>query len=702
MDFSKFSDVQLNRMAKLLEIKDTRVHFAKNCHRNTSGEKLEWTRFRHMIDLYNSVAAKIVIMGASQTGKTDWLIIDTLAAAYNNVATFFVLPKYDFLKAYVKEKVKTPIARSPEYKLLNKDSLSEAIELLQFGSAFIKFVGGNVPSDFVSFSAGQYCLGEGTLVDTALGKIPIEKLPDFVDLDIIRCRDFQTGKDVYGKLTSWVQLPPKPAYRYHFDNGEFLDATDDHRVYSGDGWIPIGLAASGRKAISSPKTVKIVAVEYLGERIVCDINVANHHNFYANGILTHNCIDEIDKCDSEDNIEMGYSRISASDYKFERIVSNPTTTNGRIWREYQNSDQRVWVCPCSKCGKFNQLGWFESIVREVEDESGNVISHVLRDTEWSPGCGRDVDIKCPEEDCDGNLDRFAPSCRWHPQNPDSHIEGYHMPSLVSPLNSVAEGWIKYREGLSNPSKMSFFYSMFLALPYAPVGSKVSSGLLERCSANPKQQYTVKILPDHACLWEETHPGPCSMGIDVAPSHIDIRISCNFHGKRKLVYVGKLNISEISSAAVEAQLHLLVEQYNVQCAVIDIGPDKLLSLDFQSNAKCPVWLCKFLGRGEDRLMKYNYNDTLISIDRTEALDRAYAQLKTGKNLLPTNYASILQGAYVSEMTALVREVTEDAKGNLKYSWTKGNDHAFLADAYDILAWEILQEDVLCGEDSVFIA
>lgn len=571
LDLSKCSDDDLIRLVKAVEIKNTRVHFAKNCHRNTKGEKLEFSRFRHMLDLYNSVSPNIVIVGAAQVGKTDWLIVDTFATAFNNLSVFFVLPKVDFLIAYSKEKIKKPLSASPEYRAINKESITEAIQMIQFGPGLIKIVGGNVPSDFTSFSADLYV------------------------------------------------------------------------------------------------------------------------------------IDEIDKCDSMDNIEMGYSRLQGSIYKFSRIVSNPTTKEGPIWQHYLKSDQRVWKCPCQKCGKFFELDWFKSVVNEVEDGSGNVISHILRDTEWRVGIGRDIYIKCPDSECGGNIDRFHPDCFWESQNPDSKIEGYHMPSLISPLSSVEQGWAEYSHGLQNPSKMAKFYSMFLALPYAPVGSKVTTNLLFNCvGKTPESQFSVNCqFPDHATIPEGTHKGPCSMGIDTSPNHIDIRISSNERGKRKFVYVGKIDCQGQSVDSVEAKLHYLVELYNVSCAVIDIGPEKLLAMGFAKNAKCPVWLCKFLGRGEERLMKYNFGDMIISIDRTEALDRTYAQLKTAKNLLPTNYPYIMQGAYVSEMTALVREVSEDSKGNIKYSWTKGTDHAFLADTYDILAFDIIQEDIITGEQCVFV-
>lgn len=557
-------------MIKSIEIKNTRVHFAKNCHRNTHGERLEFDRFRHMIDLYNSVSPDIMIVGGAQIGKTDWLVVDTLAAAYNNLSVFFVLPKHDHMTAYCKEKVKKAIDLSPEYKSLNKNAISDAIGLLQFGSGLIKFVGANVTADFVSFSADQYVT------------------------------------------------------------------------------------------------------------------------------------DEIDKCESDDNLELGYSRLQASKFRFTRIVSNPTTTDGRIWQKWLQSNQQVWVCPCSKCGEFTDLDWFKCVVEEVEDSQGNVVSHILRDREWYPGIGRDIYIKCPQPGCDGNIERFSPHCYWKAKYPERKLAGYHMPSLISPLSSVEDGWVKYRAGLDNPSRMSYFYSMFLALPYAPVGSKVTPNLLGNCVGKETQQYTVQCLPDHARIPEDTHPGPCSMGIDTSPNHVDIRISSNERGKRKMVYIGKLDIQGQAEHVVQQQLLTLAERFNVSCAVIDIGPEKILATGFQENAPFAVWLCKFLGRGEDRLLKYNQSDMIISVDRTEALDRVYSQLKTGKNLLPANYKSIMQGVYVSEMTSLVREVSEDKAGKLRYSWTSGNDHAFLADAYDIMAWDIIQDDVLTGEQCVFVA
>lgn len=706
VDLSKCSDDDLIRLVKAVEIKNTRVHFAKNCHRNTKGERLEFSRFRHMLDLYNSVSPHIVIVGAAQVGKTDWLIVDTFAASYNNLSVFFVLPKVDFLIAYSKEKIKKPLSLSPEYKLLNKESISESIQFLQFGSGLIKIVGGNVPSDFTSFSAD--CLDGDSLITTTLGDIRIKDLHRYVRQDIILSSDSE-GHYHTNRLTCWMKKEPKWVNRYVFSNGKYLDATPDHKIWTSVGWLPIEVAATQLRSLAvgtfQMPVVFITSVEPVGVKEVFDISVENDHSFFANGVKVHNCytIDEIDKCDSMDNIELGYSRLQGSIYKFTRIVSNPTTKEAPIWQHFLNSDQKVWKCPCQECGEFSEINWFASIVNEVEDGAGNVISHILRDTEWRVGCGRDIYIKCPKPECTGNIDRFHPDCFWEAQNPESKISGFHMPSLISPLSSVEQGWAEYSNGLQNPSKMAKFYSMFLALPYAPVGSKITTNLLFNCvGKTPAAQFSVSCqLPDHAAIPQGTHKGPCSMGIDTSPNHIDIRISSNESGKRKMVYVGKIDCQGQSVDFVEARLHNLVELYNVNCAVIDIGPEKLLAMGFAKNAKCPVWLCKFLGRGEERLMKYNYGDMIISIDRTEALDRTYAQLKTAKNLLPTNYPYIMQGAYVSEMTALVREVSEDSKGNIRYSWTKGTDHAFLADTYDILAFDIIQEDVITGEQCIFV-
>lgn len=276
---------------------------------------------------------------------------------------------------------------------------------------------------------------------------------------------------------------------------------------------------------------------------------------------------------------------------------------------------------------------------------------------------------------------------------ERNITGYHMPSLIAPRNTVTEIYHEFLDGLENPSKMSRFYSMRLALPYAAQSNRVSENLLVNCS---DKDFNFEIHPDYACIPADKHDGPCSMGIDVNSNHFDIRISAYEKGKRRAVYLGKI------SRDSEYMIHDLIDRYKVGCMVIDIGPETHVSRQIVSDAKCDAWMCKYRGSGADREAKLNYVDTIVTVDRTEYLDKTYSQLKTKKNILPKNFDSVFGGTYSSEMCDMSREVVEDTKGNLKYQWNgTGKDHHRHADLYDMIAFELMSEDVLIPEDCIFV-
>jgi phage terminase large subunit GpA-like protein len=384
LDLDCFSDDDLKRIIKFTDIRKNRVMFATTHHRNTKGEHLEFSRFFHMRDLYNTLERKICIMGGAQIGKTDWLVIDSLSVAYSGLNAFFVLPKFDMRASFVQEKVQRPLNLSPEYKKILKDSTFSRIEQMQFGKGIIKFVGASVEADFVSFSGDAYY------------------------------------------------------------------------------------------------------------------------------------IEEADKCDSMENIELGYSRMDQSIYKLERFVSNPTTKQGFIYKRFDVSDQRKWMCPCDKCKESSELNFFDSVVEEVVDKEGNVINFILRDDSWKKGCGRDIRLICPK--CgSGVLDRNSQERFWMPtRESDRKVAGYHMPSLISPTVAVSELWQEYRDALEDPTKMTRFYSMRLALPFAATGNKISDAVLENCL---DQDYRLEVHPGFACVVGNTHPGPSNPRTPMDAIHI---------------------------------------------------------------------------------------------------------------------------------------------------------------------------------------
>jgi hypothetical protein len=178
-----------------------------------------------------------------------------------------------------------------------------------------------------------------------------------------------------------------------------------------------------------------------------------------------------------------------------------------------------------------------------------------------------------------------------------------------------------------------------------------------------------------------------MGVDVG-SNLDVKISkLGPRSTRRTVFVGKIRSHGVY------ELHELIARYNVEKVVIDARPELMLAQDFQEAAVCDVWLCNYGMEGGSRRRTFNLSERMVNIDRTEALDRAYSQFRTKKVILPVNYRNILGGEFVAEICQPVRQITEDAKGNARYEWTKGKDHQRHADTYDMLAAEFLREAVI---------
>ena len=413
-------------------------------------------------------------------------------------------------------------------------------------------------------------------------------------------------------------------------------------------------------------------IKYVGSNVLADFK-----EFPADAIF----IEEVDQCNPE-NVEFALDRVRASSYQFKRYLGNPKNRNEGIHKYFLRSNQQEWYVPCLKCGEFVETDWFATVVEDITDDNGNIIDYRLRDRTWKVGCRRDINMICPL--CGGLLERASQKGKWVVKNPDSSIEGYHISQLCSAINSVAGMWERFRRALNDPTLFQQFFNSDLGLPFSAAGNRITERVLDRC-VDP--DYEIAIRPNCAHIVSDASEGPCSMGIDVGKT-LDVRISrMEAKGRRRLLYVGKI------SALNMGEVFDLVDRYNVEKAVIDAGPELMLALDFQAESPCDVWLCRYGGEGTDRRRAYNPIDRIVTIDRTEALDRSYSQLRTRKQIFPSNYREILNGEFSEEMCTPVRQIETDTKGNSRYEWTKGKDHQRHADTYDMLAHELMQDTVI---------
>lgn len=421
-----------------------------------------------------------------------------------------------------------------------------------------------------------------------------------------------------------------------------------------------------------------VQLKYFGGGTINYVGSNVEKDFYE---IPTNCaiVDEYDNCHQE-NLRFVADRMSAATnlYPFIRWAGNPRFSNLGINQKFNESDKREWSVPCEKCGTINQLDWFKHVVDCVRDKMGNILSYELRDRDWKSGDKRDIYMLC--ESCGNPINRFSPQGLWIPTNPDGTYEGYHISKLFTRQASMVSMWKDFVKSTSNPSLMDWFYMSILGIPPSSQGNRVTPEIMA-ASARAKEF----ILAGNEAYVSEKVPGSCTMGIDVG-SFLDVRISRVLAGKRVAVYLGRVNTQD--------EIYELMKRYNVEYAVIDCGPELHLVDEIQNSAPCSVWRCRFnSAEGKIQNISYDTSNMEIKVDRTFIMDRALAQLRRGKNILPKNYDSIFGGDYLKQMTNSVRERVLDPSGNERYEWLKTEDHHWLADCYDLLAADFMVDGTL---------
>lgn len=376
-------------------------------------------------------------------------------------------------------------------------------------------------------------------------------------------------------------------------------------------------------------------------------------------------VDELDSCDAE-NIVMVPDRLAAADLPCSIEVSQPTHREFGIHAAYLESDQRQWEVKCRFCGTWQPLDFFVNVLAVERDDTGEVKAYELRDTKWRAESGRDVDAFCAK--CGLVLDRLendAKLCRWRPTNPGPEIEGRHIHKLLSRRARLEDLYVAWVLAQGDATKTARFYRSDLGLPYSPAGSTLTDELLNRC------------VREHSL--RQSSSGPCTMGIDVG-SFWDVRISdMPEKGARRALFIGRMDGPKPCAE--------LIARFNVRCCVIDARPETRLAKEFQKEINAThkqlVWRADFEKGESITEPKKDYVEGTVKVDRTALLDAATADILGGRNRLPAGAASLLKGEYYRQMKAPKRILEETPSGQ-RYIWTKGNDHARFADAYDKLA------------------
>lgn len=209
----------------------------------------------------------------------------------------------------------------------------------------------------------------------------------------------------------------------------------------------------------------IVSIEYIGEQEVYDIETSHYHNFFANGILVHNCQDML-----FDILPIIYETMALSKYKREYFAGTPLTTDNTINELWKRSTQLEWATKCSGCSHWNMLTYDNNPLKMIREE-GYSCSR----------CGKVLDT------CQGEW----VSAIANPNKID--LVGYHLAQPMLPYyNQTQKGWKEiYTKITDGKYGIHQIYNEVFGLAY-DVGSKpiTAEELKTLCILGPsRDQYS---------------------------------------------------------------------------------------------------------------------------------------------------------------------------------------------------------------------
>ena len=335
-------------------------------------------------------------------------------------------------------------------------------------------------------------------------------------------------------------------------------------------------------------------------------------------------LDEFDEMPEEAR-PLGIGRMQASEKKEEVYIANPTLPGYGIDKIYEEeSDQRVWLLKCFKCGKETclELEFPNCLERTAGEYSGHGL---VVDTNVA-GVVKRVCIHCRNE-------IGLRHGRWDPRFPGRDMVGYWISHLSSSTVSATEllnEWEKHDLNLIQ------YYNLRLGMGYAKIDDQLSKADVLNCCKRDA-------MPSR-------HDGPCAMGVDVGKV-LNVTIGCR-------PAEGRLRVVKAARVTTFNDVHDLAMRFNVKCAVFDIEPETRKVREFQKAMPFEVFLCKYK-ESQAKDMTFDTDAGLCLVNRTEILDAThYLVTVPGRLELPRRDTEI--EVFADQMSAVAKRLEKNEK------------------------------------------
>ena len=457
---------------------------------------------------------------------------------------------------------------------------------------------------------------------------------------------------------------------YYFPTRDLLESYSHARIDTA-----INLSPELRDLVTNPDVKKILGVK---ATMNVKLKELNGRFIYFQGAQKRRqmimvdadaiILDEFDEFSDEATAAIR-QRLAGSPAKKELNLSTPKYPNTGIHEAYKETDRRVYMFRCHKCGKERPLEFPKSIIKN-------------RRGEWifaCPLCGAEID----------RLARGGKRARWvvtGERNNDVH--GYHVPGMLSPgrtAESIMRDWqIAEAKG---GARLAEFHWSALGIPFAPKGSQLTGEDLDACiatgpSGGVNAAYQIPVGAVKAAV----------MGVDVGRVlHVEIQeipLGKNTaYTKPRVVYAGEIGNGSFDAREREV-LDRLMEQYNVRLAVMDALPETRFTMDFVKKWRMKARAIRWRSDAKEHIAEGKNRQ--IMVNKTLAYDDRVRQIQMGSLLLPTNIRSV--SGYYDQNIAPIRTREEKADGTVThiYDNCQKADHYGDAGAYATLAYIMIAD------------
>jgi len=340
---------------------------------------------------------------------------------------------------------------------------------------------------------------------------------------------------------------------------------------------------------------------------------------------------------------MARERLAHSDYKRVIELSNPSLPDYGVDEQFQKSDQRHWTLKCPACG-----GW-TSPVKEFPTKLGEEVK-VIRPRENGGhylaclACGGELDLAQGE---------------WVADFPGRSVHGYRISQLFSEKVDPGEILEEYRT-TRFPDR---FFNLKIGVPWADLERRLDAA-------------SVLSLCGEETMLEKGERGSYAMGVDTGKLlHVAILREAHYDEERHLVHLAVCRDFE--------ELDGLMEAFHISRCVIDGLPETHATRAFAERHRGQAFLC-FFNEHQRGAPKWNDEDQIVQVNRTEALDASRTAVREKKLVLPRGSSEVEM--FARHMAADAKVLDEDqTTGIKKYRYVKtGENHFSLAFTYAWLA------------------